>query len=98
MGGDLTGFGLWLVPIAILGKLAPLLLLGGAIWFFRSNRGARMRFGSQGGVDQETVAELRAELDEVRRELSELQERVDFSERLLAQQSGAAPVERGPAS
>ncbi len=45
---------------------------------------ARVRAGSLSGADEELVA-LRAEVDDLRRELGEVQERVDFAERLLAQ-------------
>lgn len=44
---------------------------------------ARIRAGSLGGADDE-VAALRAEVDDLRRELSEVQERVDFTERILS--------------
>ncbi len=44
---------------------------------------ARLRAGSSGGSDDE-VAALRAEVDDLRRELSEVQERVDFTERILS--------------
>lgn len=94
MGTDLGSIGFLVVPIVILSKVTPFLLLGGAFWLFRSRRGGRILNRYQGGADQETVAELRAELDEVRRELAELQERVDFGERLLARQHEAAPAAR----
>jgi hypothetical protein len=45
----------------------------------------RLRNRQQGG-DQE---ELRDAVDQVRREVAELAERVDFTERLLAKQQGA---------
>ncbi len=43
----------------------------------------RIRAGALGGADEE-VAALRAEVDDLRRELSEVQERVDFTERILS--------------
>lgn len=98
MGSDLGSLGFLLVPVVVLSKITPLLLIVGAVWFFRSNRGGRMWNRVPGGADPETVAELRAELDEVRRELAELQERVDFSERLLAQGQHGQPEARGSAS
>lgn len=94
MGSDPIGIGVLLIPLVVLGKIAPLLLLGGAFWFFRSQRGGRMWNRMQGGRDPDGVAELRAELDEVRREVAELQERVDFSERLLAQHHESALAAR----
>jgi hypothetical protein len=50
---------------------------------------ARIRAGSPGGADEE-LALLRAEVDDLRRELSEVQERVDFTERVLSKPYGAA--------
>ena len=37
------------------------------------------------GIDTEELDELRADLDQVRAELGEVHERLDFTERLLAQ-------------
>ena len=55
---------------------------------------ARMRveeaqLRSQGGANSDEVQALRSELESVQRELSELNERVDFAERLLAR--GGSP-------
>ena len=44
--------------------------------------------GSARGPDPEVLAEL----DQIRSELMEVQERLDFSERLLAQQRGAGRI------
>ena len=44
---------------------------------------ARLRLG--GGDNQEELDELRSDLDNVRGELAEVQERLDFTERLLTQ-------------
>lgn len=41
--------------------------------------------------------ELRASVDELRREVAELAERVDFTERLLAQKQAAEKLPPGPA-
>ena len=54
---------------------------------------ARMRLEeaqlrTQGGENSDEVQALRSELENVRRELSELSERVDFAERLLARGAG----------
>lgn len=51
-----------------------------------------------GDADEELVAEmqeLRAGLDEVRHQLAETQERLDFTERLLAQQRAPEQLPRG---
>ena len=44
---------------------------------------ARIRAGAGGG--NHAVAGLREEMEDVRRELAEVQERLDFTERMLAQ-------------
>ena len=82
------------ILLSMLLKIAPLLILGsgGAIFLSRSAFGKalvqRIREGSLRG---EEVAALAAQLEDVRHELGEIQERLDFTERLLAQQRGALP-------
>jgi hypothetical protein len=51
---------------------------------------ARLRAGAlvDGGVA--AIEDLRAEMDQLRGELSEVHERLDFAERLLTKQSSAA--------
>lgn len=82
------------ITFALIIKFLPWLLLGGgALAFARSTLGKalaqRIREGSATDAD---VAALAAELEEVRRELGEVHERLDFTERLLAQQRVAAPL------
>ncbi|MBK8005580.1 MAG: hypothetical protein IPK12_17075 [Gemmatimonadetes bacterium] len=69
-------------------------LTGGAVLISRSEIGKaiahRIRSGPGGGGEdldalRGEVADLRHELDGVRHELAEAQERIDFTERLLAQ-------------
>jgi hypothetical protein len=48
----------------------------------------------RGAHDPRAQEELREELEHVRREVAELAERVDFTERLLARQQEAARLER----
>jgi predicted RNase H-like nuclease (RuvC/YqgF family) len=45
--------------------------------------------------DDGEVQELREEVEELRRQLGEVQERVDFTERLLAQQKDASALPPG---
>jgi hypothetical protein len=47
----------------------------------------RLRPGSRGGGQEERLELLEEEMGNVRRELSETQERLDFAERLLAQRT-----------
>jgi hypothetical protein len=45
----------------------------------------KLRLGEGGGVHPEDLDELRSELDQMRAELGDVHERLDFTERLLAQ-------------
>jgi hypothetical protein len=69
-------------------RAAPWLLLGtaGALFLTRSSFGRalthRLRQGSGRG---EELATLTNEIEQLRRDLSEVQERLDFTERLLTQ-------------
>lgn len=45
---------------------------------------ARIRSGQIGASGEAELGELRADLDQVRQELAEVQERLDFTERMLA--------------
>ena len=47
------------------------------------------RLSRRAGVDNREVRELRGEVDALRHELTEVQERLDFAERLLARQREA---------
>lgn len=91
-----------LIPIA--GMLTALLITATAIW-----GGVRVAHGPLGqalahrlrgrGGDADLtneVAELRDQVDLLRRQLEETQERVDFAERLLSQRPPAVAVP-GPA-
>jgi len=43
------------------------------------------RLAGRSGIDDREVRELRGEVDDLRHQLTEVQERLDFAERLLAQ-------------
>ena len=88
--------------IPIFGMITGLLItLGGIFAFVRLAQGPvgqalARRIQGHGAGDPEVVAELtdlRQQLDQLRRQLEETQERVDFAERLLSQQR---PAERIP--
>ena len=77
---------------ATLGVLIPILAVGGFFAWMIANAASRAyeaklkaqaQARAAGGGGQEEVL---AALDDVRRELAELAERVDFTERLLAKQ------------
>jgi hypothetical protein len=50
------------------------------------------RLAGKSGVDDREVRELRGDVEELRHQLTEMQERLDFAERLLAQQREAERV------
>ena len=79
--------------LAIVFKLAPWLIVGlGALFFVRSAFGrALAQRIREGSVTEADFAALVGEFQEVRRELDQVQERLDFTERLLAQQREALP-------
>jgi hypothetical protein len=67
--------------------------LGLAAWIRRLNARAREARGDRiAGSDQQTQIEgLESDLDQMRRELTETQERLDFAERMLAQRRPVTP-------
>ena len=85
------------------GVLAIILIFGGGTLFLLSVSpigralAERIRGGSAAGVDARAREDLNAELQEVRRDLAELVERMDFMERLMAKARDAerlAPPQR----
>lgn len=82
----------------IQGVLAITLLFGGgaatAISFSPVGKAIADRIRGR-SVLAETDPGVLAELDDLRAQLSELQERVDFSERLLAKDRDGKPLEPG---
>jgi hypothetical protein len=77
-------------------QMAPWILLGTAAAIFIS----RSAFGKaltqrlrEGSVRAEELAALVTELQQVRGELTEVQERLDFTERIVMQQRDALPPE-----
>lgn len=50
------------------------------------------RLSGRTGSDDREVQELRSDVEELRRQLGEVQERLDFAERLLAKQAEAVRV------
>jgi len=73
-----------MIPILALMIPVAAVVMGGMIKLRRMRlEEARYRMGDL-GVDPGEVVELREDLDHVRAELAEVQERLDFAERLLA--------------
>lgn len=85
-----------LIPILALSIPVLALAISGLNKYWRIRlEEAKLRAGQLGEGGLAEVADLRVELDQVRRELAEVHERLDFTERLLAQQP---PKERLPGS
>jgi hypothetical protein len=80
------------------GILAITLIFGGGTAFLLSmspiGRAIAERIRSRGAVPMHDP-ELLAEVDSLRRDVSELQERVDFAERLLSQSQERPQVAKG---
>ena len=80
------------------GILAITLIFGGGTAFLLSispiGRALAERIRSRGAVPMHDP-DLLAEVDSLRRDVSELQERVDFAERLLAQSQERPQVAKG---
>jgi hypothetical protein len=81
------------------GVLAIILIFGGGTLFLLSvspvGRALAERIRSSGGLPAR-APELLAEVDALRQEVAELHERVDFTERMLAQRQDPAKLEPGP--
>ena len=69
------GFFAWMISISPLGKALA----------------ERLKHGPQRGGAVDDQAELAESVEQLRREVAELAERVDFTERLLGQQRAAEP-------
>ncbi|MGH7646295.1 MAG: hypothetical protein ACREMR_12010 [Gemmatimonadales bacterium] len=86
----------------VLEVVIPALLLGGgvlfavAVWHFARALGMRIRrWGERPALAREPSVALLGELETLHREMTELSERVDFAERMLAQQRDAQRVGPG---
>jgi hypothetical protein len=83
------------------GILAITFIFGGGTLFLLSvspvGRAIAERIRAHGAVPAHDP-ELLADVDQLRREVSELQERMDFTERILSQNQERAQVEKGGAS
>jgi len=77
-----------LIPILALSIPVAAIVLNGLqkLWKLRIEE-ARVRAGSVGGETEAEFEQLHAEIDQLRLELSEVQERLDFTERMVARAS-----------
>jgi hypothetical protein len=78
------------------------MVIGGAVFLFRGPFGeAVLRSLAQGDPDHEMQGvdpAILQELDDLRAQVSELQERMDFTERLLAREREVRPLNAGEPS
>lgn len=87
---------------AVIGVFIPIVAVGGFFaWMIALSPvgkayAERMRLGSKREADGGDHEELRSTVEELRREVAELAERVDFTERLLAKQQPAEKLPPGP--
>jgi hypothetical protein len=81
------------------GVLAITLIFGGGTLFALSlspvGRALAERIRSPGGIRHEPDPELQADVEALRAEVSELHERMDFAERLLAQRQEPGKIGAG---
>jgi len=73
------------IPVGVIGSIAAAIALRGPLGQYLAHGGAR-----GDGLPDETTGQLLGEIDDLRTRVQELEERVDFSERLLAQQPKGA--------
>lgn len=79
------------IPVGVVGAIATAVALHGPLG---KAIGRRLEGGAPPGADEAT-GELLGEMEELRQRVAELEERADFSERLLAQQSERSRLAEG---
>ncbi len=82
----------FLIPIALFISIAVVVILRGPI-----GKAVADRLAGRPRADDSEIVDLRGDVDEVRRQLAEVQERLDFAERLLARQTDAERMLPPPA-
>jgi hypothetical protein len=73
------------IPVGVIGAISAGIVLRGPLGQYLARGGAR-----GDALPDETTGQLLGEIDDLRNRVQELEERVDFSERLLAQQPKGA--------
>jgi hypothetical protein len=82
-----------LVPIVLFVSIAAVVILRGPLGRALGERWA----GGKGheGMSREETEALRAEVEDMRYRLTEVEERLDFTERMLAQRGGREQLQPG---
>ena len=83
--------------ILMVGALGTFTLLGLKAWWSHKTQRLRIESGGDGGELIEAVHQVRDQFLLLRDDVSELHERLDFTERLVAQQRPDSPQLRKPA-
>lgn len=86
------------ILMQVMGAIIPIALVGLAGWFLfsRSSMGRELKRRAETGADRdELVDALSAQVERLQQEMLELQERVDFAERLMADPSRAERLRPG---
>lgn len=91
MVGEPTAWGVaFMVGFVLIKLVAPLIIVGGGAWYVLTRtdfgRGLTSRAPALGDTGERLLL-LESEVGELRRELSEVHERLDFAERMLAHPS-----------
>jgi hypothetical protein len=73
------------IPVGVIGAISAGIVLRGPLGQYLARGGAR-----GDALPDETTGQLLGEIDDLRNRVAELEERVDFSERLLARQPKGA--------
>lgn len=81
------------IPVGVVGAVATAIALHGPL-----GKAIGRRLEGTPLPTDETTGSLLDEMDELRHRVAELEERVDFSERLLARQPERGPLAEGPES
>lgn len=88
-----------LIPILAL-SIPVIAILSNAlqkVWRLRIEE-ARVRAGALAGGTEAELDQVRGEVEQLRRELTEVEERLDFAERLLARRVEPSPLPAPPRS
>jgi len=73
------------IPVGVIGSISAAIALRGPLGQYLAHGGSRGE-----ALPDETTGQLLGEIDDLRNRVAELEERVDFSERLLARQPKGA--------